>query len=104
MNCIVPSKGGYSTNKITIETRSLEQLMKHSVSKGYQQWLLRCLAVPILFDRQRGICPICEKPLQNLSSFDLDHIQPRKRGGSDDIDNLRLIHVACHRVRERRGV
>ena len=77
--------------------------MKRGNSKAYQQWLLRCLSVPILFDRQRGICPICGKPLERLSSFDLDHIKPRKHGGTDGIDNLRLIHVVCHRTRERAG-
>jgi RNA-directed DNA polymerase len=73
-------------------------------SQAYQNWLIRCSAVPILFDRQRGICPICKKPLEHLSSFDLDHIKPRKHGGRDDFDNLRLIHVVCHRLRERKGI
>lgn len=33
----------------------------------------------------------------------IDHIQPRSRGGTDDLSNLRLTHWACNRQRGNRG-
>ena len=46
-------------------------------------------------------CEYCHSP-EYLSPdrFTLDHIQPRSRQGSDEIENLAL---ACHRCNERRS-
>jgi len=50
--------------------------------------------------RAHSLCEYCHSP-EYLSAdrFDIDHIQPRSLGGSDDLDNLAL---ACRRCNLRR--
>lgn len=57
-------------------------------------------------------CGICGLPLDG--DIDIDHIIPISFGGTDSIDNLRVLHAACHkkrhatlrdiRHREKRGI
>lgn len=52
-----------------------------------------------LFTRQKGLCPKCE---ENLAATDWEeplyvhHLVSRKKGGSDSITNLVLLHKGCH--------
>ena len=50
-----------------------------------------------VFQRQRGLCPVCLQPLENGEETHLHHVVPKKRGGMDDLLNLRLVHLNCHR-------
>jgi len=56
-----------------------------------------------VFFRDRGICQYCYKPIDvEYEAWTADHITKRSDGGSDDLDNLRLIHNdfgACHQQR-----
>lgn len=57
-------------------------------------WRKRKLEV---FERDKGICQWCRKPVLEWQEWDADHITKRSKGGSDDMDNLRLIHrYPCH--------
>ncbi len=47
------------------------------------------------FERQHGICDICELPMWP-KSFHVDHIVARGLGGSNQPDNLRAVHRHCH--------
>ena len=47
--------------------------------------------------RDRGICKICGKPVDGIA--DPDHIIPKGKGGTDDIDNLRTVGRKCHNAR-----
>ena len=50
--------------------------------------------------RQRGLCAICHEPLPDeRDQVEIDHIHPLHRGGTDDIVNLRLVHIACNQAR-----
>lgn len=53
-------------------------------------------------------CHICTLPI-NLAlayphplSLSLDHVLPRSRGGSDDVSNLRPVHLRCNLSRGAR--
>lgn len=47
--------------------------------------------------RERGErCEDCGEPPRPDDPLDLDHIIPRRRGGSDDRANLRLRHHSEH--------
>jgi 5-methylcytosine-specific restriction endonuclease McrA len=37
-----------------------------------------------------------------LGEWELDHIEPRKHGGTDARSNLRVVHKACNRSRGAR--
>lgn len=45
-------------------------------------------------------CWLCGQPIDGLPSA--DHVIPRSRGGSDDIENLRPCHTRCNARRGNR--
>lgn len=47
-----------------------------------------------------NICWLCNHPIPGLPSA--DHVIPRSRGGSDDIENLRPAHPSCNYRRGNR--
>jgi RNA-directed DNA polymerase len=59
-----------------------------------------------LHKRQKGLCAYC-KTLFNADdllyqNIHIDHIIPRKSGGTDKLSNLRLVHAECHREIHRK--
>jgi RNA-directed DNA polymerase len=71
--------------------------------------LMHTNVVKRLWQRQEGCCPVCGQPLGSHSEwgvFRIDwnthHIEPKAKGGSDDIANLALCHAACHRQHHAR--
>lgn len=56
------------------------------------------LRVRTLLVRQNQICPICKRKFTEFdsSSWEVDHIIPRKKGGPDTYKNLQLLHKSCH--------
>lgn len=58
-----------------------------------------------LADKQLGICPNCSSPLYTNSDLNLalpreaveiHHILPKAQGGSNEFENLVLLHSVCH--------
>ena len=49
-----------------------------------------------------NICWLCGNPVDGLPSA--DHVIPRSKGGSDDIENLRPAHAGCNSRRGNRTV
>lgn len=55
-----------------------------------------------LIKRDDLFCGLCNKKIEESSlTLDIDHIIPVADGGPDDLDNLRIVHNACHRLRSR---
>jgi len=50
-----------------------------------------------LFAYQKGTCPVCHQPLENGEDIHMHHVIPKKRKGTEALDNLRLVHLDCHR-------
>ena len=52
----------------------------------------------VLFGQQEGLCNGCGVmfPFRN---FTVDHMVPQSRGGTDHLDNLQLLCVACNSVK-----
>jgi RNA-directed DNA polymerase len=50
-----------------------------------------------LWERQGGKCPNCHQGIAEESEWNTHHIQPKAQGGSNELDNLILVHSACHR-------
>lgn len=48
-----------------------------------------------LYGKQRGICYGCDMPLP-WTVFAFDHIIPRAKGGSNELDNLQLLCSRCN--------
>jgi hypothetical protein len=53
-----------------------------------------------LFVEQRGVCFFCGKEC-TWSGFTVDHIIPRCRGGTDDLENLKGACSECNYLRNR---
>ena len=51
-----------------------------------------------LFGRQWGKCAGCEHSF-DPGHFDIDHVVPRAKGGTDHLDNLQLLCARCHRLK-----
>ena len=48
------------------------------------------------YGEQEGRCNACKRP-EPYDNLELDHIKPKKRGGSDEADNIQLLCSACNR-------
>lgn len=52
------------------------------------------------FRQQKGLCALCNKPMSGFENTEIDHIKTRGAHGRDDrMENLRVVHTACHRKR-----
>lgn len=52
--------------------------------------------VKILLVSQKGKCKICDGIFKEEDVMEIDHIIPRKLGGTDEYKNLQLLHRHCH--------
>ncbi len=52
----------------------------------------------ILFGQQEGLCNGCKGDFP-FKLFEVDHIVPQKRGGTDHLENLQLLCTNCNRVK-----
>jgi len=54
-----------------------------------------------LFKRQNGTCPCCEKLITKeqiaRNQAHIHHLEPRSESGTDEPNNLRLLHLSCHK-------
>ena len=83
---------------------------ERSVQKSnVREWLDATGRTKILFERQNGICPLCDQPLPEdymgtgRREIDADHIMPTSLGGElFDMDNLQLTHYSCNRSKGNR--
>ncbi len=55
------------------------------------------LDVENLYCKQRGKCAICQIYL--FGQFEIDHIKPLVKGGSNSRENLQLLCQKCNRVK-----
>lgn len=49
-----------------------------------------------VLSRDKHLCQVCLKAGRYTLATEVDHIQPRAQGGTDDDDNLQAIDKACH--------
>jgi 5-methylcytosine-specific restriction endonuclease McrA len=56
-----------------------------------------------IFERDRGLCGICQKPV-DPEKYELDHIIPVSLGGPHSAVNLQLAHRSCNAKRGNRGI
>lgn len=60
-------------------------------------------AASILLKRDGCKCKLCgndiDKEAKGLFALSIDHIKPQSKGGTDEIENLRLVHLICNSIR-----
>ena len=58
------------------------------------------IKVERLMKTQKGICPSCRRPITKddiaENKVHAHHMLPRSKGGSEKLNNLRLLHQSCH--------
>ena len=57
----------------------------------------------VLFGQQEGKCAGCTMDFP-FKIFEVDHVIPQARGGTDHIDNLQLLCPSCNRIKGDRGM
>lgn len=54
--------------------------------------------------RDGGLCQMCGKPVtMEAGDAHIDHIVPKRDGGTDALENLQLLHRACHSKKTANG-
>ena len=51
----------------------------------------------LLWKLQNGQCLVCKRPIEEDRNWDVHHLIEKSKGGTDNLENLRLIHPNCHR-------
>ncbi len=57
-----------------------------------------------LWKSQQGKCPICTQTITEETDWNIHHIHYRVNGGSDQFENLVLLHPNCHRQVHSQGL
>ena len=52
----------------------------------------------VLFGQQEGLCAGCKGDFP-FKLYEVDHMVPRSRGGTDHLDNLQLLCSSCNRIK-----
>lgn len=52
-----------------------------------------------LINKYGAICFYCEIAFTSMKEITFDHFIPRSKGGLDDLENLRLAHLHCNRLK-----
>lgn len=88
------------------EVTSKKGVYEYVLSRGKNERVLSVRAFTdkdkrTAYERQNGICPICEKkhPIENM---DGDHILEWSKGGRTTIDNLQMVCKSCHKELTKR--
>jgi len=93
-----------------LELRISELMMDDEVTKkkgiftyvldGDERWLnIRAFTksqISTVFERQGGVCPICDKVFE-LSEMEADHVVPWSKGGKTSIENCQMLCRADNR-------
>lgn len=48
------------------------------------------------------LCVPCSKERRTTPATEVDHVQPKAKGGTDDMDNLQSICSECHKAKTAR--
>lgn len=51
----------------------------------------------VVFERDKGVCGICQKDVDVTSKWEVDHIIPISKGGAHSYENVQLAHRKCNR-------
>jgi 5-methylcytosine-specific restriction endonuclease McrA len=87
-NCLTCVKKMSAQQKRYRQTRFFENKAR---SGAYRYSVKFAQQLAFLWKRQRGFCVLTGRRL-NRYNAEIDHIVPRSKGGTEDIQNLRFLH------------
>ena len=53
---------------------------------------------------QMNLCSICNRHFTLQDGFTIDHIVPKSKGGTNDINNLHLVHAQCNNAKDSKSM
>lgn len=65
-------------------------------NRGFKRAVGHRRQLSALFHRQQGVCDHCQQAITHDTGWHVHHVVPRQSGGSDELDNLVLMHPTCH--------
>ena len=71
----------------------------NAASRGYG-WNWQKLR-PVVLVRDGWLCRVCGRPAGK--SAHVDHIVPKRQGGTDELDNLQTLCQSCHSRKTAHG-
>lgn len=77
-------------------TKRAETARKRSLKLGVKGFFTR-KTIENLYVKQRGRCACCGELLQGV--FEVDHIKPLSKGGSNYPDNIQLLKPKCNKIK-----
>jgi 5-methylcytosine-specific restriction enzyme A len=80
--------------------RALDERRGTAAQRGYGGRWQRYRA---MYLRSHPLCVACERAGITTPATDVDHIVPRRAGGSDEESNLQALCHACHSAKTGRG-
>jgi len=69
--------------------KRLKYKMYHSLSGNKK--------LQIMWNKQKGICPVCKQSVTTETDWDVHHVLPKSKGGDDKLSNLQMLHINCHK-------
>ncbi len=52
-----------------------------------------------LINKYGAVCHVCTIPFRSMKDITFDHHVPKDKGGTDEIENLRLAHYSCNQLK-----
>jgi len=87
--------------KIKVDVNPYNPNDEEYFEKRQQAQMLKSLTgrirIASLWKRQNGYCPCCQQLISKQSIWDIHHVVRKTDGGSDNLDNLVMLHTNCHR-------
>lgn len=53
-----------------------------------------------LIDKYGAVCALCRVPFVKMREITLDHVIPISKGGTDEVSNYQLAHLACNQLKD----
>ncbi len=82
-------------NRLVTDRTDIPKRTDIDAPKNYRQ------NAHILYGQQEGNCAGCREHFP-FKVFDVDHVIPQSKGGTDHIDNLQLLCAHCNRLKGNR--
>ena len=77
--------------------RNFELYFEQRLIKSWKEKQLHRGKLRMIWMRQKHRCLICKQLFKDHNDWDIHHVVRRTDGGGDEIDNLVMLHVNCHR-------
>lgn len=76
---------------------AFEEYFEQRLERAWRDSMQGKRKVLMLWLRQQQCCTMCRHKITKETGWNVHHIVERVKGGSDELDNLVLLHPNCHR-------